>query len=80
MRSRASETGRAVPHSVKPRRAGDPTYLVADGSAARDTLKFVPAHSDLATIIRTAWAWHKQAHPLKTGEPANSGKWLFPTA
>jgi UDP-glucose 4-epimerase len=25
-------------------------------------------HSDLATIIRTAWAWHKKAHPLKTGE------------
>jgi nucleoside-diphosphate-sugar epimerase len=25
--------------------------------------------SDLATIIRTAWAWHKKAHPLKTGTP-----------
>ena len=64
----ASETGRQVPHTIKPRRAGDPTYLVADPSAARDTLKFAPVHSDLATIIRTAWIWHRKAHPLKTGE------------
>ena len=61
----ASETGREVPHVVKPRRAGDPTYLVADASAARETLNFRPTHSDLATIIRTAWAWHKKAHPLR---------------
>jgi UDP-glucose 4-epimerase len=61
-----AETGREVPHAVKPRRAGDPTYLVADASAARATLNFEPVHSDLATIIRTAWAWHRKAHPLKT--------------
>src|SRR5471032_1454574 len=65
----AAETGRKVPHVVKPRREGDPTYLVADPTASRDILKFRPAHSDLATIIRTAWAWHKKAHPLKTDEP-----------
>ncbi len=61
----AAETGREVPHVVKPRRAGDPTYLVADPSAAREVLKFTPEHSDLATIIRTAWAWHQKAHPKK---------------
>jgi UDP-glucose-4-epimerase GalE len=65
----ATETGRAVPHVVKPRRSGDPTYLVADPTASHETLKFKPAHSDLATIIRTAWAWHQTAHPLKTNEP-----------
>jgi UDP-glucose-4-epimerase GalE len=65
----AAETGREVPHVVKPRRAGDPNYLVADPTAARETLQFHPAHSDLATIIRTAWAWHRTAHPLKTNQP-----------
>ncbi|MGY8679141.1 UDP-glucose 4-epimerase GalE [Bradyrhizobium sp. UFLA05-153] len=59
------ETGREVPHVIKPRRPGDPTYLVADPSAARKVLNFVPSHSDLPTIIRTAWAWHQTAHPLK---------------
>ena len=66
----AAETGREVPHVVKPRRPGDPTYLVANPAAARETLTFRPAHSDLATVIRTAWAWHQKAHPLKTSEPA----------
>jgi UDP-glucose-4-epimerase GalE len=61
----ARETGRAVPHLIKPRRAGDPAYLVADASAAREVLQFSPRNSDLATIIRTAWAWHLKAHPLK---------------
>jgi UDP-glucose 4-epimerase len=45
-----------------------PAYLVADASAAREVLNFHPAHSDLATIIRTAWAWHQTAHPPKAGE------------
>jgi UDP-glucose 4-epimerase len=61
----ASETGREVPHVVKPRRPGDPTYLVGDPAAAREVLKFKPQHSDLSTIIRTAWAWHQHAHPRK---------------
>jgi UDP-glucose 4-epimerase len=39
--------------------------LVADPSAAREVLKFTPRHSDLPTIIRTAWAWHQKAHPRK---------------
>jgi UDP-glucose 4-epimerase len=60
------ETGREVPHVVKPRRPGDPTYLVADPSAARKVLNFVPRHSDLPTIVRTAWAWHQTAHPLRS--------------
>ncbi|GLR88530.1 UDP-glucose 4-epimerase GalE [Bradyrhizobium iriomotense] len=59
------ETGREVPRVVRPRRPGDPTYLVADPSAARDVLGFKPRYSDLPTIIRTAWAWHQTAHPLK---------------
>jgi UDP-glucose-4-epimerase GalE len=62
----ATTTGRSVPRTIKPRRAGDPAYLVADPSAAREVLNFRPKHSDLPTIVRTAWAWHQKAHPLKS--------------
>jgi UDP-glucose 4-epimerase len=60
------ETGRRVPHVIEPRRPGDPTYLVADPSAAPRVLSFMPTHSDLPTIIRTAWAWHQRAHPFRS--------------
>jgi UDP-glucose-4-epimerase GalE len=76
----AAETGREVPHVVKPRRSGDPTYLVADPTAAREALEFRAIHSDLATIIRTAWAWHRTAHPLKTSDPARGEADLSPAA
>jgi UDP-glucose-4-epimerase GalE len=76
----AAETGREVPHLIKARRAGDPAYLVADPTAARATLQFCPKHSDLATIVRTAWAWHQKAHPLKTSEPVRMGADLSPAA
>ena len=61
----ATVTGREVPHRIEPRRVGDPTYLVADPSAARDVLDFRPSHSDLTTIVSSAWAWHQHAHPRK---------------
>jgi len=80
LRAIAAETGREVPHVIKPRRAGDPTYLVADPTAARETLKFRTLHSDLATIIRTAWAWHRKAHPLRTGTPSRTDTGLPPDA
>jgi hypothetical protein len=43
-------------------------------------LNFEPMHSDLATIIRTAWAWHKKAHPLKAGEPVRDAASPSPAA
>ncbi|WP_024506290.1 UDP-glucose 4-epimerase GalE [Bradyrhizobium sp. ARR65] len=59
----AAETGREVPRTIMPRRPGDPAELVADPSRARRTLDFLPARSDLRTIVRSAWAWHQKAHP-----------------
>jgi UDP-glucose-4-epimerase GalE len=59
------ETGRKMPLIIKARRAGDPPILVADPSAARADLGFVPTHSDIATIVKSAWAWHQSAHPKK---------------
>jgi len=47
-------TGRDVPVVFRPRRAGDPPVLYADASLAYQTLGFLPQHSDLKTIVRTA--------------------------
>jgi UDP-glucose 4-epimerase len=58
-------SGRKVPLVVKPRRVGDPPFLVADPSSARTVLGFRPVVSDLATIVASAWAWHQKAHPKR---------------
>jgi UDP-glucose 4-epimerase len=42
------------------RRAGDPNQLIADASKIKEEFGFSPKHSDLETIIRTAWEWHKK--------------------
>ncbi len=62
------ETGSAPPTTMKDRRPGDPSTLVADPTAANDDLQFRPLRSDLHTIIRSAWAWHTKAHPRRVRE------------
>jgi len=47
-------TGRQVPIEMYPRRPGDPPSLYADTTLARQIFGFVPHHSDLDTIVRTA--------------------------
>jgi UDP-glucose 4-epimerase/UDP-arabinose 4-epimerase len=47
------------------RRAGDPPVLVADPTRAREVLGFSAGRSDLTSIVRTAWAWHRKAHPFR---------------
>jgi len=53
-------TGRPVPHNIVPRREGDPAMLVADASLAARVLDWHPQHSNLDSIIRTAWKWHSE--------------------
>jgi UDP-arabinose 4-epimerase len=55
-----SVTGRAIPVTPRPRREGDPPNLVADPSRARDVLGWKPRHSDLTTILETAWRWRNR--------------------
>jgi UDP-glucose-4-epimerase GalE len=57
-------TGRQVPYDAAPRRAGDVTKLFADGAKAEEILNFEPQHSDLKTIIQTAWQFHSKAWGL----------------
>jgi len=50
-------TGHAVPYVVSPRRPGDPPVLVANCARAQSVLGWQARHSDLETIIGTAWQW-----------------------
>jgi UDP-glucose 4-epimerase len=64
------ETGRELPPAVGARRAGDPSILVANPSAAKRDFGFFPGCSDSATIVKSAWQWHQKAHPKRM--PSNA--------
>ena len=53
--------GRKVLARAAPRRPGDPPALVADPSLAAEILGWRAQHSDLDTIVRTAFAWQQHA-------------------
>ncbi len=55
-------TGREIAVLDSPRRAGDPPELVASPRAAKEQLGWAPRHSDLETIVKTAWDWF-ESHP-----------------
>jgi len=55
-------TGCDIEMKIEPPRAGDPSRLVADASKAASVLGWTPKCSDLESIIRSAWEWHR-AHP-----------------
>ncbi len=52
-------TGLKVPVREGARRPGDPPALVSAPGRAQDELGWIPRYSDLATIIETAWNWHR---------------------
>jgi UDP-glucose 4-epimerase len=64
--------GLPVPHSFKPRRAGDPIRLVADSSAAKKMLGWKPQYADIETIIRSAHNWHRSSASSRKS-PAKAG-------
>ncbi len=51
-------SGAAVPVVEGPRRAGDPPALIADPRLAERLLGWTAQHSDLETIVQSAWRWH----------------------
>ncbi|NNC37111.1 MAG: UDP-glucose 4-epimerase GalE [Acidimicrobiales bacterium] len=57
-------TGKPVPYDAAPRRDGDLTQLYADGTRAKELLEFMPQHSNLENIIKTAWNFHRQKWDL----------------
>jgi len=52
-------TGRAVPCTEGPRRAGDCTKLVSGSTRAITDLGWSPQRSNLETMITDAWKWHQ---------------------
>ena len=50
--------GKPVPHTMGPRRPGDPPALVAQAALANETLGWVPRTSQLDHILHTAAEWY----------------------
>ncbi len=53
-------TGKDIAVNKCPRRPGDPSILVANANRAQQILNWKPRHSDLETIVDTAWKWRQK--------------------
>jgi len=53
-----SVSGRTIPVVEGPRRAGDPSRLIANAGLAKARLGWVPTYGELDRIIADAWRWH----------------------
>jgi len=53
-------TGHKVPYKESPRRKGDVPVLLASREKAKKILGWELSHSDIETIIETAWNWHQK--------------------
>jgi UDP-glucose 4-epimerase len=54
--------GRPIAHEIVGRRPGDPAVLIASSEKISNELGWLPRHSDIHHIVRTAWDWHRR-HP-----------------
>ncbi len=53
-------TGREIGIRIEPRRAGDPSQLIAAADKAARVLGWSAQHSSLDEIISSAWEWHSR--------------------
>ncbi len=60
-------TGHELPAKIAPKRAGDPSTLIASSEKAGRILGWKPKRTSIQTIIEDAWNWH-QAHPNGYGD------------
>lgn len=60
-------TQKEILAKVAPRRAGDPSTLVASSEKAKEILGWEPNYTTIEEIIQTAWDWHV-SHPNGYGE------------
>jgi UDP-glucose 4-epimerase len=55
-------TGKTIEARMAPRRAGDPSRLVADAKKAREVFGWNPQFPEIERIIQSAWTWC-ETHP-----------------
>ena len=60
-----SIAGKRVNYTIGERRNGDPSELISDSTLARKKLKWQPQHSDIQTIIASAWRWMEKSRSIK---------------
>lgn len=53
-------TGKKVLYKERPKRKGDVPVLLASNEKAEKILGWKLSHSDIETIIQTAWNWHRK--------------------
>ena len=53
-------TGKKVLYKERPKRKGDVPVLLASNEKAEKILGWTLSHSDIETIIQTAWNWHQK--------------------
>jgi UDP-glucose 4-epimerase len=54
-------TGKKVPYTIAPRRAGDPPALYADSTKAVRELGWRIQYPDIDSIVASAWRWHSRS-------------------
>ena len=59
-----SITQHSINYSYEDRREGDAAILVANANKASEILNWQAKHSDIKTIIDSAWQWHKKLHNI----------------
>lgn len=57
--------GTTLKVKIEKRRPGDAEVLIADPTLIKRDLGFTPKYSDLETIIKSAWEWHKTNSKFK---------------
>jgi UDP-glucose 4-epimerase len=62
-----SVTGNDIPSQMGPRRAGDPSILIASSDKAKQVLGWNPTRTSITKIIEDAWKWHS-THPEGYGK------------
>jgi UDP-arabinose 4-epimerase len=67
----ARVSGSPIALRKAPRRPGDPPYLVANATRAREMLGWLPKLSRLHIIVKSAWDWHFACLGSETQGPAH---------